>query len=167
MFSIVYQYFPPGAGDRELGTWVYKRLPFSLSHCVLPTCSLQNDSTPGKLKSERRGSTAHFAGLRDPLVGGTVRASYLLVQSRSLQNTSTSGKLKLQRCGSPANFARSRDLLFGGTARAPYLLVPCKMTQLQVSQKVKGVKLQPISPASGTLLLGTPRVRPTYTFFAS
>ena len=40
------------------------------SACAVPTTSLQNDSTYGKLKSERCGTTANFALLRDLLFWG-------------------------------------------------------------------------------------------------
>ena len=47
--------------------------------CVLPIRSLQNDSTEGKLKSERSGTTANFTLLLEALFWGTTRASYLLL----------------------------------------------------------------------------------------
>ena len=41
------------------------------------------------------------------------------------------------------------------------------LIKLKVSEKLKGLELQPISPFSGTLRFGVPCVRPTYYFFAN
>ena len=67
--------------------WKKTRSGSFLDHraCAVPATSLHNDSTYGKLKSERCGTTANFALLRDTLLGGTARAPYLLVPCKMIQ----------------------------------------------------------------------------------
>ena len=74
------------------GTLVLGRAAHALS-----TRSLQHDSTQGKLKSERRETTANFAFLRDPLFWGTVRALYLLLLRNLKQKKGFVGTTTLQR----------------------------------------------------------------------
>ena len=105
--------------------------------CILPTStrSLPNGSTQHKFKSQRCGTTANVALLKDHLSGGTVRSSSLLVLCKLIQL-----KVSLiKSCGTTPNFSLLGDALFWGTARASYLLLHFKLNQSNVSFKVSQI----------------------------